>query len=1315
MSEEDQARGASAAGAAAAAGPVMAAATFTIKPPEPFDFAKPQEWERWSRRFERFRLASNLNSSSEANQVNTLVYCMGDEADDVLRGLELTAMQRQQYNAVKTAFDRHFVPRKNVIYERAKFNKRVQQPSEPVDTFITALYALAENCEYGALHDDLLRDRLVVGLKDSSLSERMQLDKDLTLAKAITMARQSEEIKRQQTDLRGEVIASKTAMDAVQIRKAKLSKFKTKEQKQIKSPKFQQTKHDSKACSRCGKAPAHAAVQCPAKNAECHNCGKRGHYGRVCKSSTSVNEVADSAAGLFLGEVDSGEEPWLADINVGGHKVTFKLDSGADVSAISEQTFLSFKLKDKALDKAEKPLYGPGGAALTVLGSTTETIVYGDRSTTEKIYVVRNLRVPLLSRTASVRLKLIARVDTINKETVTKAYPKLCEGLGRVQKPYTIKLKPDAKPFSLKVPRRVPLPLMGKVKEELDRMEGLGVISRVDEPTDWCCGMVVAPKKDKEKVRICVDMTPLNESVCRERYILPSVDQTLGMLTGAQYFSKLDANMGFWQIPLSKESALLTTFITPFGRYHFNRLPFGISSAPEHFQNMMVTEVTADLEGVVCHMDDILVWGSTVEEHDTRLHAVLQRAEKAGVTLNMSKCEFNKRKVKFLGFIVSADGMSPDPDKTQAVQDMKEPSNVSELRSFLGMVNQLGKFIPNLSEKDKPLRDLLSTKNMWYWGHDQQKAFHNLKHELSSPPVLQLYNPNKPQKISADASSFGLGAVMLQKEGDVWSPVAYASRSLTPTEQRYAQVEKEALALTWACERFNDFILGLHFELETDHKPLVSLLGGQALDALPPRIQRFRMRLMRYSYTIKHIPGKSLTTADTLSRLPLTNSVTGADTDLMEDTNIYLESVLEGLPTSSKYLADLQEQLMSDSVCSQVIRYCAEGWPDRNQLQGAVKHYWPERAVLSVHNGLLLRGTRLVIPANMRNSVLDKIHEGHQGVVKCRERARQAVWWPGLSNQISELVLKCRQCIQERVNAREPLMPTDLPERPWQKLGADLFALKDKNYLLLVDYFSRYIEIAQLSPTRSANVIVHLKSIFARHGIPEILITDNGPQFACQEMKDFASEYCFEHVTSSPRYPQSNGEAERAVQTVKNLLKKASDPYRALLAYRTTALANGYSPAQLLMGRRLRTTLPMLPEALQPCVPNLRQLRHVERERRMRQTECFNKRHRTRDLDKLIPGNPVWIANAKATGTVTSVHPTPRSYVISGPQGTIRRNRSHLVPLPISETHTETQLTQSNERNTPAEILSEPQAHQTPDVVRTRSGREVVKPKRLDL
>lgn len=328
-------------------------------------------------------------------------------------------------------------------------------------------------------------------------------------------------------------------------------------------------------------------------------------------------------------------------------------------------------------------------------------------------------------------------------------------------------------------------------------------------------------------------------------FILPSVDQTLGMLSGAKIFTKLDANMGFWQIPLTKDCAHYTTFITPFGRYFFNRLPFGIASAPEHFQNRMM-KVTEGLEGVVRHMDNVLIWGSTQAEHDERVHAVLHRTQAAGITLNTAKCEFSKTTVKFLGNVLSADGVSPDQEKTCAVREMDPPQNISELGSFLGMVNQLGKFVPNLAEKDKALKDLLLKKNQWHWGPDQRNAFTSLKQELSSTPVLQLYDPNKNLKISADASSYGLGGVLLQEHQGIWVLVAHTSRALTSTEQRYAQEEKEALALTWACERFSDFIIGPHFELETDHKPLVSLLGGQALDALPPRIQRFRMRLMRY-------------------------------------------------------------------------------------------------------------------------------------------------------------------------------------------------------------------------------------------------------------------------------------------------------------------------------------------------------------------------------------------------------------------------------------------------------------------------------------
>lgn len=1299
-------------------------ATFTIQPPEAFDFSKPQQWEKWIRRFERFRLASNLHLSSEANQVNTLIYCMGDEADDILRGQALSDVQRQQYQAVRDTLDIYFVPRKNIIYERARFNQRVQLVNETVDSFVTALYALAENCNYGALHDELIRDRLVVGLRDTSLAERLQMDKDLTLEKAVNQARQSEVIKRQQTDIRGE---NNTELDAVSVkyRKQQHPKQQYPKYKSPTQPKFttKSKTPNEKSCYRCGKTPAHAKVQCPAKDVTCHTCGKRGHFSKVCKSVKSVHVIETEKYNdtpMFLGSVDAGSDPWYADLTIRNHKVRFKIDTGADVSVIPAQMYYSIKQNVTELRKPDRPLFGPGGTPLKVLGMCRETLCKGEEEIEENVYVIEDLHIALLSRPASVKLNLVSRADSIDMKELNEKYPKLCQGLGLMQQPYTIKLKPDAVPFSLATPRRVPIPLLGKVKQELEKMESMGVISRVEEPTEWCSGMVPVPTKN-DSVRICVDLTHLNDAVCREKYILPSVEQTLGSLAGAVVFSKLDANRGFWQVPLSPESAHYTTFITPFGRYHFNRLPFGIASAPEHFQRRM-SVILNGLPGVVCHMDDILIWGKDQQEHNVRLHTVLHKLQEAGVTLNMEKCDLSKQEVKFLGHILSAEGVQPDPDKIRAVKAMKEPSNVSEVRSFLGMVNQLGKFIPGLAEKDKPLRDLLSKKNQWVWGYAQQKAFDQLKSELTSTPVLTLYDPNKDLKLSADASSYGLGAVLFQKEGEQWRPVAYASRSLTETEQRYAQVEKEALGLTWGCERFKDFLIGRHFSMETDHKPLVSLLGLQALTELPPRIQRFRLRLMRYSYSITHTPGKALFTADTLSRAPVEmDSDSKAAADLMADTNIYVDEIIRSLPASPAYITQLKEQLKTDSTCSEVMSLCQRGWPDYSHLTGPIKAYWPHRDTLTIHDELLLKGTRLVIPTTMRNSVLIALHEGHQGMSRCRERARDTVWWPGLSGQINELVKNCTTCIKERANSVEPLMPSVLPERPWQKVGADLFTLNNSNYVLVVDYYSRFVEIAKLTPTRSEDVVVHLKSIFSRHGIPELFYSDNGPQFSSQLFKDFAAAYGFSHVTSSPKFAQSNGEAERHVQTVKRLLKKAKDPYLALLAYRATPLANGYSPAQLLMGQRLRTPVPQLPSLLTPSLPNEVTVIKKERERRLKDSSVFNKRHRVRDLPQLSPGQPVWITDTKSEGTVISPHSTPRSYIVESPSGVIRRNRHHLLPLPEITPKVQIPSTPvcptDDARLTPncsESAVKTPKAV-SPGPVRTRSGRSVIKPQRLDL
>ena len=280
-----------------------------------------------------------------------------------------------------------------------------------------------------------------------------------------------------------------------------------------------------------------------------------------------------------------------------------------------------------------------------------------------------------------------------------------------------------------------------------------------------------------------MDLKRLNESVLREVHPLPKVDETLALLAGATTLSKLDAN--------SADSSCQTIpsfdniHYTIWSVYCFNKLPFGITNAPELFQKRMKS-ILDGLLGVVCQMDDILVLGSTEEEHHKHLLAVLNRLQKAHVTLNRDKCEFNKKMIKFLSHIIDADGIRADPDKTSAVVNMKAPSCISDLRRFLGMVNQLGKFSPNVAEISQPLRELLSPSKVWHWGPTQEQAFSKIKLELTKSTVLALYDPAAKTKVSADASSYGLGAVLLQQSSDQWNPVAYASRSMTKMEQRYA-------------------------------------------------------------------------------------------------------------------------------------------------------------------------------------------------------------------------------------------------------------------------------------------------------------------------------------------------------------------------------------------------------------------------------------------------------------------------------------------------------------------------------------------------
>ena len=730
--------------------------------------------------------------------------------------------------------------------------------------------------------------------------------------------------------------------------------------------------------------------------------------------------------------------------------------------------------------------------------------------------MVDGLKTDLLGLPAITALKLAIRVASVETSTTTeveKRFPSVFSGLGNLGEEYEIPLRPDAKPHSLFTPRHVPLPLRPKVEEELNRMESLGVISRVETATPWCAGMVVVPKKEGA-IRICVDLKPLNENVLREVHPLPKVDDILAQLAGAKVFSKLDANSGFWQIPLAEKSRLLTTFITPFGRYCFNKLPFGITSAPEHFQKRM-SNILNGLEGVLGLIDDILIFGKDMSEHDQRLEAAMTRIQNAGVTLNSTKCAFRKTQLKFLGHIVDQDGIRADPDKTKAIIEMEIPTNISELRRFMGMVNHLGKFSSQLAELTQPIRQLLSKKTAWLWGPDQQKSFDAVKQELAKPTVLALYDPNALTKVSADASSYGLGAVLMQKQNSQWKPIAYASRSMNETEQRYAQIEKEALATTWACEKFSTYILGLKFSIETDHKPLVPLLGTKQLDKLPPRVLRFRLRLMRFDYTISHVAGKLLYTADTLSRAPVTSS--DNDCRLQEEAEMLMELSIRNLPGSTQTCEDYQKAQADDPTCKRVIQYCQSGWPRRKgEMEAKLVPYWKERSDLTVaKDGMLLYQKRIVVPKPLQSKTLDKIHTGHQGIQRCRLLANTAVWWPGISSEVENMVHQCPTCAKGATPNKQQMIPSELPEYPWQKVATDLFHLNGKNYIAVVDYFSRYPEIWQLNGTTSNCIIKILKEIFSRWGIPEIVVSDNGPQYGSNEFNEFAKSYNFKHVTAA--------------------------------------------------------------------------------------------------------------------------------------------------------------------------------------------------------
>ena len=1243
-------------------------------------------------------------SKSEKEKASYLLLWIGRQGIDIYKSWTFTdEADKYKLNELYARFEQHLQPKVNSWLARFQLQQCHQQPTESADDFICRCRNVASKCKFSdaAETDTRLMEQLIIGTRYKAVQEKLleKGDRLSSLDEAMDIARTHEATVTQMAELSGAVGGHTHAQSDVDVIKSGHYKKPSQSTRtktsvlQSSSPSF------AKKCQYCGKE-CHDRSVCPAKAATCHFCRKVGHFQHVCrqkqKSASQQPMVSPSShpphsvdslttaqlPDIFLGTVDASDaDPWCVCVSVNGVGIDMKLETGADVTVIPSHVFSL--LAKPPLSPTTRVLYGANSSKLAVEGVFEADMDANGVSVHQDVYVVADLKQPLLGRPAIKALGLLSlspiadRVSAVSTATggtcdqssAAKQFPSLFQPLGKFSgEPYCIRLAADVKPVALSSPRRVPIPLYQKVEDELGRMVTQGIITPVDQPTDWCSGLVVVTKRSGA-VRLCVDYTELNKYVRTEQHVLPCVDHTLGQLAGAKFFTKLDANSGFYQVPLSEDSQRLTTFITPFGRYMFTRLPFGICSAPEHFQKRM-SRILQGLTGVVCQMDDTLIFGNTEQEHDDNLTAVLQRLSDNGVTLNPDKCLFKATTVKFLGHVLDQSGIHPDPDKVQGIHDFPPCRDVSEVRTFMGMVNQLGKFSPRIASVSQPIRELLKKDVAWCWDHAQQSAFEELKRILSSAPVLAFYSPSYPTIVSADASSYGIGAVISQQQpSGEWQPVSFQSRSLTPTERRYAQIEKEALALTWACERFSDYLIGKHFVIETDHKPLVPLLSTTPLNSVPPRVLRFRLRLLRYDFSIVHIPGKDHIIADALSRSPSSCVLSMDEVTLLDEAEYYVNETLAYLPASDARLEEIRKHQAADPTCQALFQYVRSSWPDQRLLPDSLKIYFSKRAFITVADGLLLHGSRLVIPQSLRHQVLEQLHTGHLGITKCRDRAKQSVWWPGLSTQLADFVSKCQICVRDKGTSTEPLISTDVPELPWQRVAADFMKFNGSQYLVLVDYYSRFVELARMSSTTATSVILQFKSIFARHGFPDALVTDNGPPFNSSDFAAWLDSHGVHHYTSSPGHPQGNGLAERTVQSLKSFLRKNDDPYIGLLSYRSAPLECGYSPAELLMGRRLRTDVPMAVDQRRPYLVDVEAFRSHQQQIKERQESNYNSRHRAQEAPPLDRGDDVYLSDRHECGSVAKKLST-RSYTVSTESGSFRRNRKDIVRDPDSHSET---------------------------------------------
>ena len=1007
-------------------------------------------------------------------------------------------------------------------------------------SFSVALRQLSSSCEFGAFLPEALRDQFVCGLSNQGIQRKLLAEANLTLDRALQLATAMSMATENTVEFHTDTLRRDTHTV-------------NKVSKNVQAKTY--AKSSSYVCWRCAK-PNHSPDVCRFKDAVCHGCKQKGHIIRACKkrqstgvpqkgaaryvvdcSEETINttDEEDNMLGIYSAERQNNKtKPVVVSVSLEGVDCEMHVDTGATVSLVS-RAFYKERFPHVPLENTHIEPRAYAGHKIPVCGQINVSVSYQGQSGIFPSVVVDNDGPPLLGRNWLNKIRLnwheiFAVSETESVSSVLNRHQAVFKpGLGTIKgHKADIQVKGGVIPVFRKA-RPVPYAVKEKVDREIERLEHEGVIKKV-ESSEWASPIVCVPKRNGS-IRICGDFkVSVNPVLISNPYPLPNAEDLFATLAGGKIFSKLDLSDAYQQLELTEESQKYLTINTHKGVYAYQRLTFGIATAPSIFQAVM-DQILQGMANVVCYLDDILIASRTEEEHLATLDEVLSRLEKYGVVVNQSKCEFRTSSVEYLGHRIDEDGLHPLKDKIAAIVDAPSPTNVSELCAYLGLINYYAKFMSNRATMLKQLHNLLRAGEKWVWSEECESVFQESKSELLTNRVLVHYDSKRALKLDCDASQYGVGAVLshVMDNGEE-RPIAFVSRSLTKSETNYAQLEKEALALIFGVKKFHKYLYGRSFTLVTDHRPLVTILGPTK--AVPPlaaaRMQRWALILQAYSYDVEYRPGSEHCNADALSRLPCKH------TDSPE-AEVFFFSSIEELPISA---ADISQATRRESVLAQVLKYTLTGWPNY-VTDEELKPYFTRKHELSTEQGCLLWGTRTIIPNSLRIRLLRELHEEHQGIVAMKAIARSYMWWPRLNDDIETQAQSCKICQTVQTSPPvAPLHPWTWQKRVWQRLHID-FAEKDgNNFLVVIDSHSKWLEVKHMTSTTSQRTIAVLRDLFSSYGLPEEVVSDNGPQFVSHDFTNFMKMNGMKHTLTPPYHPASNGAAERSVPILKQALRK---------------------------------------------------------------------------------------------------------------------------------------------------------------------------------